>query len=38
MTRGAAARSLANTSMPAFAIDTDAPLMALVGVLRPGAL
>ena len=27
--------SLAGTSIPAFAIDADAPLMALVGVLRP---
>jgi Zn-dependent protease with chaperone function len=29
---------LADTSMPAFAIDTKAPLMALVGVLRPRLL
>ena len=27
--------ALANTSMPAYAIETDAPVMALVGVLRP---
>lgn len=27
--------ALVNTSMPAFAIDTNAPMMALVGVLRP---
>jgi len=35
-----AARPLALTgiSMPAFAIDTDAPIMALVGVLRPRLL
>lgn len=30
--------TLADTSMPAFAIDTDAPVMALVGVLRPRLL
>jgi hypothetical protein len=30
--------SLADTSMPAYAIDTDAPVMALVGVLRPRLL
>ena len=30
--------ALGNTSMPAFAIDTNAPMMALVGVLRPRLL
>jgi Zn-dependent protease with chaperone function len=30
--------TLADTSVPAFAIDTDAPVMALVGVLRPRLL
>jgi Zn-dependent protease with chaperone function len=30
--------TLVNTSMPAFAIDTNAPMMALVGVLRPRLL
>jgi Peptidase family M48 len=30
--------ALADTSMPAYAIDTDAPVMALVGVLRPRLL
>ncbi len=30
--------ALAGTSMPAFAVDTDAPLMALVGVIRPRLL
>jgi len=30
--------ALADTSMQAYAIDTDAPLMALVGVLRPRLL
>ncbi len=30
--------ALAGTSMPAFAVDTDAPVMALVGVLRPRLL
>jgi Zn-dependent protease with chaperone function len=30
--------TLANASMPAFAIDTNAPMMALVGVLRPRLL
>jgi Zn-dependent protease with chaperone function len=30
--------ALADTSMQAFAIDTDAPLMALVGVVRPRLL
>ena len=30
--------ALAGTSMPAFAVDADAPLMALVGVLRPRLL
>ena len=36
--RAARPLALADTSMPAFAIDTDAPLMALVGVLRPRLL
>ena len=30
--------ALPDTSMPAFAIDTDAPVMALVGILRPRLL
>jgi len=30
--------ALPDTSMPAFAVDTDAPVMALVGVLRPRLL
>lgn len=30
--------TLPGTSMPAFAVDTDAPVMALVGVLRPRLL
>jgi beta-lactamase regulating signal transducer with metallopeptidase domain len=36
--RAARPLALAGTSMPAFAIDTNAPLMALVGVLRPRLL
>jgi len=36
--RAARPMTLINTSMPAFAIDTNAPLMALVGVLRPRLL
>jgi Zn-dependent protease with chaperone function len=36
--RAARPLPLAETSMPAFAIDTNAPLMALVGVLRPRLL
>ena len=35
---GAEPLALAGTSMPAFAIDTDVPVMALVGVLRPRLL
>ena len=36
--RGARRSRCPSTSMPAFAIDTDAPVMALVGVLRPRLL
>jgi Zn-dependent protease with chaperone function len=36
--RAGRAMTLADTSMPAYAIDTEAPVMALVGVLRPRLL
>ena len=36
--RAARPLTLSGISMPAFAIDTDAPVMALVGVLRPRLL
>ena len=36
--RAARPLALSGISMPAFAIDTDAPVMALVGVLRPRLL
>jgi Zn-dependent protease with chaperone function len=38
MIRAGRPMALANTSMPAFAVDTNAPMMALVGVLRPRLL